>query len=168
VIRYLSNILTDHEKQKAFTLFLGEFQPNPQFPGKNLWDEDVELQYRAPPGDVSVEKLTLYPLITRRQKLLQFNNKIYDVTNAFSDESIKIIAEEESVVTGRSEKKGEKNKHKMKQLKTAETQMIASQCNLVNPPIDKRTFLPSHYNYIDRFKQLEAEVEKNFFSFLDS
>ena len=149
-------------------MFLGEFQPDAQYPGKNLWDEDMELQYRAPPGNISQAKPALYPLITRRQKKLQFNDKIYDPSNAFSDESIKIIAEEEPEEAAKSNRKGDKGKSRPKKEKESVTLLATPQPILANPPIDKTAFLPSHYNYVERFKKLEAEVEQNFFSFLDS
>ncbi len=169
IIRYLSNVLTDNEKQKAFTLFLGEFQPDTHFPNKNLWDDDLDYRLQTHPGDVVAEKPNLYPLITRHQKLLQFNSKIYNPHKAFSDEGIKIIAEEEPTTPGRIDKKAEKGKQqKSKKEKPVEINVVNSQANLTSDPIDRREFLPSHYNYVERFRQLEAEVEKNFYSFLDS
>ncbi len=168
VKRYLSNILTDHEKQKAFTLFLGEFKPDSQFPGKNLWDEDAELQYKAPKGDISGDKPALFPLITRRQKLLQFNYKKYDETTAFTDENVKIITEDEEMVMYKSDKKPVKGKPRIKTEQEMEENPRAVDSPHAIIDTDKLNFLPSHYNYVGRFKKLEENFDKDFLGFIDS
>lgn len=77
VKRYLSNILTDAEKQKTLSLFLGEFRPNSEDLSVNLWDAGEEPTPK--PEDLQVSwpiMPPLFPQLTLAQKLLQVPFKV--------------------------------------------------------------------------------------------
>ena len=108
VKRYLSNVLTDYEKQKSISLFLGEFQPDPVNLANSLWNDDAMLPYPDSQADVSAEKALLFPLLTGRQLMALPLGSLLREEKAFREEKTIVLgseqpAEEESVAAEKEE-----------------------------------------------------------------
>ena len=65
VKRYLSNILTDFEKQKRFDLFLGRFVPERVDTFKDLWDvmDQDDFKLTNCKCDISNPKFSIFPAL---------------------------------------------------------------------------------------------------------
>lgn len=148
VKRYLSNVLTDYEKQKTFSLFLGEFKPDPARLEASLWNEDATIPFAQSQADITEEKIALFPLITKQQKMVQPSFGILNEKNAFDDEKITVLGGENSISRENPRNKkesfvmGEAN-HKENSEKSDEEK--------------NNSILPSNFHFLESFKKMERE-----------
>jgi hypothetical protein len=149
VKRYLSNILTDYEKQRTYALFLGEFKPNSKDLSHALWNDDVFLPYEQSLSDITGEKERLFPLVTKNMKLIQPTGQLLTENNAFRDEKMIILGGELSL----EEQAQEKKELVAVQLEpSAPTEESGEEKE--DPEVQ---FMPSNINFLSNFRKMDKE-----------
>ena len=149
VKRYLSNILTDYEKQKTISLFLGEFKPDPKNLANCLWDDDAMIPYPSNESDVTQEKPLLFPKLDKNQRLIQPIYQLYNENNAFLEDKVIILGGEAAIL----EESAKENP-----LKVPIVVQSPRQSDNKSEDDFSKNYLPSNLNFLANFRQLD----KNF------
>lgn len=151
VKRYLSNVLTDYEKQKTVALFLGEFRPNPKDLGHALWNDDVFMPYEQSLSDITGEKERLFPLITKNLKLIQPTGQLLSEKNAFSEARVIILGGEGAIKDPLLESKETMPRYEsMAQPPNPDT---ATE----EPEDPDAQFMPSNIHFLANFRKMDRE-----------
>lgn len=150
VKRYLSNILTDYEKQRTYALALGEFVPNPKDLAHSLWNDDVMVPYQQNKADITAEKEKLFPMITKDKKLIISSAALLTEANAFQDEKVIILGGDLAVEeTAEPKEKLWVQDGSVNDVQTGEEEQ---------KEVEQEEYMPSNLNFLAKFRKIDREL----------